>query len=133
MRTSLFAAAALLAALNVPGTASAVVVVRHPVYHPHPVATVAAVAVVVAVVSKPPPSTPPPPPSAPPPPPVTTPLPIDSTMWVLPSGCLKLSVNGQTLYQCGPSWLQQQQCDKGPYYQVVPPPEAPPTAPAKAP
>jgi len=131
MRISHFAAAALLAALNIPATASAVVVVRHPVYRP--VATVVAVAVVVAVVTKPPPSTPPPPPSAPPPPPVTTPLPIDATMWVLPSGCLKISVNGQPLYQCGPSWLQQQQCDKGPYYQVVPPPEAPPTAPAKAP
>jgi hypothetical protein len=82
-----------------------------------------AVAVVVSVVTKPPSAT------APPPPAVTTPLPIDATMWVLPSGCLKVNVNGQTLYQCGPSWLQQQNCDKGPYYQVVPPPEAPPKAP----
>jgi len=131
MRTSLLAVAALLAGLNVPDTAGAIVVVRHPVYRP--VATAVAVAVVVAVVTKPPPSTPPPPPSAPPPPAVTTPLPIDATMWVLPSGCLKVNVNGQTLYQCGPSWLQQQNCDKGPYYQVVPPPEAPPTAPAKVP
>ena len=127
MRTSCLAAGVLLAALASPGPAAAVVVVRHPVYHP--VATVVAVAVVVAVVSKPPPSTPPPPPSAPPPPPVTTPLPIDATMWVLPSGCLKMTVNGETIYQCGPSWLMPQQCDKGTYYQVVPPP----TAPSKAP
>ena len=128
MRIRRLAAAVLLVGLANPGPAAAVVVVRHPVYHP--VATVAAVAVVVAIVSKPPPSTPPPPPSAPPPPAVTTPLPIDATMWQLPSGCLKVSVSGQTYYQCGPSWMVQQTSDKGPYYQVVPPPEAPP-APAK--
>jgi hypothetical protein len=34
-------------------------------------------------------------------------------------------VQGQPLYQCGPSWLKQQQCDQGPYYQVVPPPTNP--------
>ena len=129
MRTILSPSPPSWPTLIVPGTAAAVVVVRHPVYHP--VATVVAVAVVVAVVSKPPPSTPPPPPSAPPPPPVTTPLPIDATMWQLPSGCLKITVDGQTLYQCGPSWMQQQKCDKGPYYQVVPPPESPPTSPGK--
>ena len=114
MRTSPLAVAGLLAALAVPPPAAAVVVVRH---RPHPVATV------VAVVTRPPPPTPPPPPSAPPPPPVTTPLPIDTTMWVLPSGCLKVSVKGEPLFQCGPSWLKQQVSDKGQaYYQVVPPP-----------
>jgi hypothetical protein len=122
MRTVRLAVAGLLVALTSHGTASAIVVVRHPVYHP--VATIATVAVIVAVVSKPP-SSPPPPPSAPPSPPVTSPLPMDSTMWQLPSGCLKMSVKGETLYQCGPSWLKQQQCDKGPYYQVVPPPTSP--------
>jgi hypothetical protein len=127
MRIHSLALGVLLLAMISPGPAAAVVVVRHPVYHP--VAKVVAVAVVVAVVSKPPPSTPPPPPTAPPPPPVTTALPIDATMWQLPSGCLKVTVNGETVYQCGPSWLTQQQCDKGPYYQVVPPPEAPPAAP----
>ena len=127
MRTGLLALVALLATLIGPAPAAAVVVVRHPVYHPvyHPVA---AVVVVAAIVSKPPPSTPPPPPSAPPPPPVTAPLPIDATMWQLPSGCLKIVVSGATYYQCGPSWLAPQQCDKGPYDQVVPPPEAPPAA-----
>ena len=127
MRTRILTVAILLAAVISPGPTGAVVVVRHPVYRP--VATVVAVAVVVAVVSKPPPATPPPPPSAPPPPPVTTPIPIDATMWVLPSGCLKMIVNGETIYQCGPSWLMPQQCDQGTYYQVVPPPTAPPTAP----
>ena len=122
MRARSLVVAGLLAAFAGHGTASAIVVVRHPVYRP--VAVIATVAVVAAVVSKPP-KTPPPPPSAPPPPPVTTPLPVDSTMWVLPSGCLKISVKGEPLYQCGPSWLKQQQCDKGPYYQVVPPPTGP--------
>ena len=127
MRIRPLAAAVLLAAgLTNAGPAAAVVVVRHPVYHPvHPVAAIATVAVVVAIVSKPPPATPPPPPSAPPPPPVTTPLPMDATMWQLPSGCLKMNVNGETYYQCGPSWLAPQKCDQGPYYQVVPPPQAP--------
>jgi len=114
--------AGLLASLAIPATGQAVVVVRR---RPAPVVTAAVVVttavVVAAVVSKPPP-TPPPPPSAPPPPPVTTPLPIDSTTWVLPSGCLGVTVKGETLYQCGPSWLKKQQSDKGTWYLVVPPP-----------
>jgi hypothetical protein len=122
MRVRPLVVAGLLAAWAGQGTASAVVVVRHPVYHP--VATIATVAVVAAVVSKPP-AAPPPPPAAPRPPAVTTPLPIDSTMWVLPSGCLKIALKGEPLYQCGPSWLKQQQSDQGPYYQVVPPTTAP--------
>jgi hypothetical protein len=45
-------------------------------------------------------------------------------MWVLPSGCLKMSVKGEALFQCGPSWLKQQVTSQGqPYYQVVPPPQ----------
>jgi hypothetical protein len=120
MRTSTLVATGLLASLSVPSTAEAVVVVRRGF---RPVAVVATVAVVAVVVAKPPPTPPPPPPSAPPPPPVTTPLPIDTTMWVLPSGCLKVSVKGEPLFQCGPSWLKQQVTDKGQaYYQVVPPP-----------
>jgi hypothetical protein len=120
MRTSTLVAAGLLASLSVPSTAEAVVVVRRGF---HPVATAVVVTAVVAVATRPPPATPPPPPSAPPPPPVTTPLPIDTTMWVLPSGCLKVSVKGEPLFQCGPSWLKQQVTDKGQaYYQVVPPP-----------
>ena len=122
MRIRHLVVAGLLASLAIPGTASAVVVVRR---RPAPVVTAAVVVttavVVAAVVSKPPP-TPPPPPSAPPPPPVTSPLPIDSTTWVLPSGCLGVTVKGETLYQCGPSWLKKQQSDKGTWYLVVPPP-----------
>jgi len=119
MRRSHFAVAGLvatLAGLFAPGTAPAVVVVRHPVYRP--VAAVAAVVVVAAIVAKPP-ATPPPPPTAPPPPPISSALPLDTTMWTLPSGCLKVNVKGEALYQCGPSWLKQQQCEQGPYFQVV--------------
>jgi len=122
MRARPLVVAGLLAALAGQGTASAVVVVRHPVYHP--VATIATVAVVASVASKPP-ATPPPPPSAPRPPAVTTPLPMNATMWQLPSGCLKIAVKGEPVYQCGPSWLKPQQSDQGLYYQVVPPPTAP--------
>jgi len=122
MRIRHLVVAGLLASLAIPGTASAVVVVRR---RPAPVVTAAVVlttaVVVAAVVSRPPP-TPPPPPSAPPPPPVTSPLPIDSTTWQLPSGCLGVTVKGETLYQCGPSWLKKQQSDKGTWYLVVPPP-----------
>lgn len=118
MRAPTLVVAALVATLAVPGSASAVVVVRTRGFRPVvPVATVA----VVAVASRPPP-TPRPQPAAPRPPPVTHPLPIDSTMWVLPSGCLRISLRGQTLYQCGPSWLMQAQSEWGPYYFVVPPP-----------
>jgi hypothetical protein len=122
MRASNLVIAGLVASLAIPGPASAVVVVRR---RPAPVATAAVVvttAVVVAAVASKPPPTPPPPPSAPPPPPVTSPLPIDSTIWVLPSGCLGVTVKGETLYQCGPSWLKRQQSDKGTWYVVVPPP-----------
>jgi hypothetical protein len=123
MRINRLAFAALLVSITLPEISLAVVVVRHPVYRP--VATAVVVAAVVVVATRPPPSTPPPP-SAPRPPAVTSPLPIDSTMWQLPSGCLKLSVSGETYYQCGPSWLKPQQSDRGPYYQVVPAPTAPP-------
>jgi hypothetical protein len=120
MRTSHLVVAGLLASLAIPGTGQAVVVVRR---RPAPVAAAVAVTatvvVVAAIASKPPPT---PPPSAPPPPPVTSPLPIDSTTWVLPSGCLGVTVKGETLYQCGPSWLKKQQSDKGTWYLVVPPP-----------
>jgi len=112
------AVALFLVALTFPGAAAAVVVVRHPVYvAPRPVVVVAApppTTVVVTTSSVPPP--------APPPPALTAPVPVNTTMWVLPSGCMKVSVKGQALYQCGPNWLQQLQSDKGPYYAVVPAP-----------
>ena len=120
MRTNTLIAAALVATLTIPAAAEAVVVVRRGF---RPVATAVVVTAVVVIATRPPPATPPPPPNAPPPPAVTTPLPIDSTMWVLPSGCLKMSVKGEPHYQCGPSWLKPQVSDKGQaYYQVVPPP-----------
>jgi len=46
----------------------------------------------------------------------------------LPVGLLEDHGEWPTSLPVRTSWLQQQQCDKGPYYQVVPPPEAPPTA-----
>jgi|GEM_PF-6950586 len=119
MRANTLVVAVLVATLAVPGSAAAVVVVRTRGFRPFvPVATVA----VVATVASRPPPTPRPAPSVPRPPPVTNPLPIDSTMWVLPSGCLRLSLRGETFYQCGPSWLRQAQSEWGPFYFVVPPP-----------
>jgi hypothetical protein len=123
MRASLaIPAVLLLAALVAPSNAGAVVVVRRGF---HPVATVAVVSAVThPVYVAPPPTTvvvtaPPP---APPPPPVTEKLPVNTTMWTLPGGCLELSVNGQALFQCGPNYLKAYPSEKGTYYAVVPPP-----------
>jgi hypothetical protein len=121
MRTSHLAISLAVAALVGPGAASAVVVVRHAVYvAPHPVVVVAPVPVYVA----PPPTTVyvAPAPQAPPPP-LTSALPVNTTMWVLPSGCMKVAFSGQTFFQCGPNWLKPIQSDKGPYYAVVPAPQ----------
>ena len=123
MQTRHLAAALCLLALISPGAAAAVVVVRHPVYVvPHAVVVVPPVVVVTpppVVVVPPPPQ----PPQPAPPPPLTTELSVNTTMWALPSNCMKVSVNGQTLFQCGPNWLKQLQSDKGPYYAVVPAPQ----------
>jgi hypothetical protein len=59
---------------------------------------------------------------APAPPPSTTKLPVDTTMWTLPSGCLQVSKGGQTYHQCGPNWLKAYPSDKGTYFGVVPEP-----------
>jgi hypothetical protein len=122
MRARHLTAALALAALAVPGVGAAMVVVRHPVYvAPHPVVVVAPAPVYVApapVYVAPPPQAAPPPP-----PPLTTALPVNSTMWVLPSGCLKIAMGGQPYYQCGPNYLKPIQSDKGTYYAVVPPPQ----------
>ena len=120
MRTRSHAAAAALTALFAPAATLAWVVVRAPVYvAPRPVVVVVPPPVVVAPA---PVYVPPPQPQPPPPPPSTAVLPVNTTMWVLPSGCLKVAVKGETLYQCGPNWMRQLQSDKGPYYAVVPPP-----------
>jgi hypothetical protein len=65
---------------------------------------------------------PPPPPPAAPPPPANAVLPVDSTMWTLPSGCTQVSLQGQTCFQCGPNLLKPPQSEKGTYYAVVKPP-----------
>jgi hypothetical protein len=115
-------AALLLAALFAPGPAAAVVVVRA-----RPVAVVAVATRPVYVAPMPVYVAPPPttvvvtsPPAAPPP--VTEKLPVNTTMWTLPGGCLEMSVNGQALFQCGPNYLKAFPSDKGTYYGVVPPP-----------
>ena len=100
MRTRHLAAAlasAVLAALAIPVEASAWVVVRAPVYV-HPVAVV-----VVA-------------------PALTEKLPVNSTMWTLPSGCTAVSSSGANYFVCGPNWLKAIPSDKGTYYAVVAPP-----------
>jgi hypothetical protein len=121
MRKSLLAVPLAVAALAAPRGAAAVVVVRHPVYvAPRPVVVVAPAPVVVApapVIVTPAPPPPAPPPSA------TTALPVNTTMWVLPSNCLKVAVSGQTYYQCGPNWMRPLPSEKGTYYAVVPPPQ----------
>jgi hypothetical protein len=125
MRTKpLVAAAVSLAALAAPLGAQAWVVVRAPVYYaPRPV-YVAPMPVVVApapvYVEPAPVYVAPPPPSAPA---ATQALPVNTTMWTLPSGCLTVSVNGQELFQCGPNYLKALPSDRGTYYAVVPPPQ----------
>ncbi len=116
MRTSPLALVLALAAVA-PGGARAWVVVRAPVYYaPRPVVVVAPAPVYVApapvYVSPPPPPQPPP----------SAQLPVDTSMWTLPPGCLQVSVNGQTYFQCGPNWLKAFQSDRGTYYAVVPAP-----------
>ena len=113
MRTKLAASlsAVAIVALAAPLGAAAWVVVRAPVYVAPPPMVVAPAPVYVA------------PPPPPPPPQSTTVLPVNTTMWVLPAGCLKVGVGGKTYFQCGPNWLVALQSDKGTYYAVVPAPK----------
>jgi YHS domain-containing protein len=121
MRPSVIAVALAVA----PAGARAWVVVRAPVYYaPRPVVYVAPAPVYVApapvYVASDPVYVAPAPPAQPPP--STTKLPIDTSMWTLPSGCLQVSVDGLTYFQCGPNWLRAFQSDRGTYYAVVAPP-----------
>ncbi len=119
MRTRLAVAALALAGLFGPTAAAAIVVVRHPVYvHPVPVVVVAPAPVYVA----PAPVYVAPAPAPPPPPVLTEKLPLDTTMWTLPSGCTKVSSSGSNFFICGPNWLKAIPSDKGTYYAVVAPP-----------
>lgn len=125
MRTSLFAAALTLLGLAVPLEAEAFVVVRARAFY-HPVAVVAVAAAVAAPVYYPPTtvvvtSQPAPQPAAPP---LTTPLPLNTTMWSLPSGCNTVASGAQTFYICGPNWLKAYPGVNGSptYYGVVAPP-----------
>jgi hypothetical protein len=122
MRLSLLAAALAAAALAIPLEAGAWVVVRRGF---HPVATVAVVSAVThPVYYAPPPTTvvvaaEPAPPAAPP---LTEKVPVNTTMWTLPSGCTPVSASGKSYFICGPNWLTAIKSDKGTYYAVVAPP-----------
>jgi len=127
MRTSLFAAALALLGLVIPAKAEAIVVVRARAFY-HPVAVVAVAAAVTApVYYAPPPTTvvvtsqPAPQPAAPP---LTTQLPLNTTMWSLPSGCNTVASGPQTFYICGQNWLKAYPGVNGSptYYGVVAPP-----------
>jgi hypothetical protein len=122
MRTShLAAAAVVLTALAIPSGARAWVAVRAPVYvRPMPVVVVAPAPVYVApapVYVAPAPA-----PAPPPAPALTEKLPLNTTMWALPSGCTPVSSSGASYYVCGPNWLKAIPSDKGTYYAVVAPP-----------
>jgi len=54
--------------------------------------------------------------------PLTEKLPINTTMWALPSGCTQVSSSGASFFVCGQNWLQAIQSDKGTCYAVVAPP-----------
>jgi hypothetical protein len=119
MRTGQLAATAALAlaALAAPLDVQAWVVVRHPVavvgvvaVATHPVYVAPAPVVVVAA---------PAPAGAPP---LTEKVPVNTTMWTLPSGCTPVSASGTSYFLCGPNWLRAVQSDKGTYYAVVAPP-----------
>jgi len=118
MRSSpLVAAALVVATLAVPTAATAWVVVRHPVavvgvvaVATHPVYVAPAPVVVVAA------------PAPAPAPQLTEKLPVNTTMWTLPSGCTPVSASGASYFVCGPNWLRAVQSDKGTYYAVVAPP-----------
>ncbi len=116
------AAALALALVALPGAAGAWVVVRAPVYYaPRPVvvAPVYVAPAPVYVAPQPVYVAPAPPPQPPP----SAKLPIDTTMWTLPPGCLQVSVNEQAYFQCGPNWLKAYQSNQGTYYGVVAPPK----------
>jgi len=113
----LAAIAFAVAAAATPPAARAWVVVRAaPVYvAPRPVVVVAPAP--VYVVPAPVYAYPPPPPN-----PLTTPLPINTTMWALPPGCNAVQVAGTAYYQCGVNWMRPVASASGTYYSVVPPP-----------
>jgi hypothetical protein len=118
MRTSHLAAAALaLAVLALPVDATAWVVVRA-----RPVVIVPVAPVYVAPVYTTTTTVYTEPAPAPKPPPLTEKLPVNTTMWTLPSGCTPVSSAGTSYFVCGQNWLRAVPSDKGTYYAVVAPP-----------
>jgi hypothetical protein len=116
------AAALALAALAVPLHASAWVVVRARPVVVVPVAPVYVAPAPVYVAPAPVVVTPAPAPAPPAAPPLTERVPVNTTMWTLPSGCTPVSASGKSYFICGPNWLTAIKSDKGTYYAVVAPP-----------
>jgi hypothetical protein len=113
MRTSQLAAVPFVAALlTLPLVAMAWVVVRHPVATVAVVSAATHPAPTTVVVAAPPA----------PPPTLTEKVPVNTTMWTLPSGCTPVSSSGNNYFVCGPNWLKAIPSDKGTYYAVVAPP-----------
>jgi hypothetical protein len=121
MRTRTLAVVALaMATLAVPLAADAYFVVRlrpvvvvpiAPVYVAPVYATTATVYVEPAPAPAPKPA-----------PALAEKLPVNTTMWTLPSGCTPVSSSGSNFFVCGPNWLKAIPSDKGTYYAVVAPP-----------
>jgi hypothetical protein len=113
MRTSTLAVTAALALVAIPTSARSWVVVRARPVVVVPVAPVYVAPAPVVVVPAPAPA---------PAPTLTEKLPVNTTMWTLPSGCTPVSASGASYFVCGPNWLRAVQSDKGTYYAVVAPP-----------
>jgi hypothetical protein len=107
--------AAISLALGAPLAARAYVVVR---VRPVVVVPVAPVYVVPAPVYV----APAPAPAPKVPAPLTEKVPVNTTMWTLPSGCTPVTASGTNYFVCGPNWLRAVPSDKGTYYAVVAPP-----------
>jgi hypothetical protein len=121
MRTRTLAAAALaMATLAAPLAADAYVVVRVRPVVVVPVAPVyvAPVYATTTVYTQPAPA-PAPAPAPKPAPALTEKVPVNTTMWTLPSGCTPVSSSGSNFFVCGPNWIKAIPSEKGTYYAVV--------------
>jgi hypothetical protein len=108
-----------MATLAAPLTADAYVVVR---FRPVVVVPIAPVYVAPAYATTTVYTQPAPAPAPKPAPALAEKLPVNTTMWTLPSGCTPVSSSGSNFFVCGPNWLKAIPSEKGTYYAVVAPP-----------